>query len=402
MSLAGDLARARAASGLSQDDLAHALGISRAMVSYWEAGRRAPNDRQLAALSQLLRVPPGVLLGHEEPAPVPDVARMLLRGADAEVPDTALPGLREFVEFLNTFAELAEMANYPVGGMHQSPFAGLATLESGEDARRKSEEVRSHLRLGLGPIGDIDTVCELLGITVFRTNLGRDLSQTISGAFLTHPQIGFSILINLEMTPGRRRFTVAHELAHALFHSSQSSYVVSTASKPPRERFADLFAGEFLMPSESIRRVTEEQGFGARIEDAAEVIHLQRFFGVSYVTALVRLRQTRLMSQATYEQLKRVRPLPLARSLGYTLGEEEYTPNPDKWRLERFPQRFLRLLRIAISNDILSVPSVAALTQLSISEVAELNRSAVETADPGPEELAELNEFEVTGVVGAS
>jgi Zn-dependent peptidase ImmA (M78 family)/transcriptional regulator with XRE-family HTH domain len=402
MALADELARARATSGLSQDDLAHAVGVSRAMVSYWEAGKRSPNDRQLAALSQLLRVPIGVLLGLEQPAPAPDVASMLLRGADQPVPDEALAGLADFVTFLDAFATLAREARYPVRGMQQSPFAGGAGFESADDARRKSEEVRSHLRLGLGPVGDVDAVCELLGITVYRANLGSDLTRTISGAFLRHPEIGFSILVNLEMTPGRRRFTVAHELAHALFHSDDHRYLVSTAAKPPRERFADAFAGELLMPSEAARRVMEEQGFGPRIEEPAEVVYLQRFFGVSYITALVRLRQSRLVTQAQFDDFKLVRPVVLARSLGFEVGEEECSPQPEKWRLERFPQRFRRLLRVAVNRGVISVPSVAALTQLSIGEVADLVNDDVARAEHGTTELAELREFEATGVVGAS
>lgn len=402
MSLAEQLVRARSGSGLGQDDLANALGVSRAMVSYWEAGKRTPNDRQLASLSQLLRVPIGVLLGHELPAPAPDVAAMLLRGADQGVPEEALGGLREFVAFLDTFATLADKAKFSVRGMQQSPFVSAAGFESADDARRKAEEVRAYLRLGLGPIGDVDVVCELLGITVYRAELGADLTKTVSGAFLHHPEIGFAIVVNLEMTPGRRRFTLAHELAHALFHSADNKYVVSTAAKSPRERFADAFAGEFLMPTEGMRRVMEEQSFGPRIQDPTEVIHLQRFYGVSYITAVVRLRQAKFLTQTTFDSFKLIRPVLLARSLGYDIGEEEYSPRPDMWRLERFPQRFRRLLRIAVQHGVLSVPSAAALTRLSIDEIADLVTKDAATSSEPTEELTELREFEASGVLGVA
>jgi Zn-dependent peptidase ImmA (M78 family) len=69
--------------------------------------------------------------------------------------------------------------------------------------------------------------------------------------------------------------------------------------KDPRERFADIFAGESLMPTEGIRRVMEEHGFGPRITDAADVVHLQRFFNVSYATALVRRMRLPLSFAAT-------------------------------------------------------------------------------------------------------
>lgn len=401
MTIAENLVRERSASGLGQEDLANALGVSRAMISYWEAGSRVPNDRQLAALSRLLRSPIAILVGAEEPTAAPDVAAMLLRGADHELPDDAFPGLREFVEFLDAYAELADAAKFLVRGMRQSPFVSGAGFESGDDARRKAEEVRAYLRVGLGPIGDIDALCELLGVTVYRAPLGEDLARTVSGAFYDHPAIGFSLLVNLDMTPGRRRFTVAHELAHALFHG-ESKYIVSTAGKPPRERFADAFAGEFLMPTEGVRRVMEEQGFGPRIADPSEVIQLQRFFGVSYITALVRLRQAKYLTQARFDSFKLVRPVLLARSLGFEIGEEEYHPRPDLWRLERFPSRFRRLLRLAVQRDLLSAPSAAALTRLSIDEITELVSADVIGSGPMEEDRAELEQYADSGILGVA
>lgn len=400
MSIAENLVRTRSTSGLAQEDLANALGVTRTMISYWEAGSRRPNDRQLTALSRLLRVPLAVLIGSEESASEPDVAAMLLRGAELDVPDEARPGLREFVEFLDAYADLARAARFDVRGMRQSPFASGARFESAEDARRKSQDVRAHLRIGLGPIGDVDGICESLGVTVYRAGLGRDLTRTVSGAFYNHPVIGFSILVNLDMTPGRRRFTVAHELAHALFHSGDAPYVVSTAAKSPRERFADGFAGEFLMPTEGVRRVMEEQGFGPRIEDPTEVIYLQRYFDVSYITALVRLRQAKFLTQARLDEFKLVRPVLLARSLGFDIGEEEYSQQPDLWRLERFPSRFRRLLRVAVRQQVLSVPSAAALTGLSIDEVAELVAADPGASIPTDEEPDELEQYRDSGVLG--
>jgi Zn-dependent peptidase ImmA (M78 family)/transcriptional regulator with XRE-family HTH domain len=396
------LAAARARSGYGQEDMANALGVSRAMVSYWESGRRKPNDRQLVALAQLLRVPVGFLLGQEELQPTADLGAMIFRGADRALPAEALPGLREFVDFLDRYARLAAAADFRVHALQQSPFMSAPGFEQAEDARRKAEEVRSSLRLGLGPVGDLDTVCELLGITVYRAKLGEDLSKTVSGAFLNHSELGLSILVNLEMTPGRRRFTVAHELAHALFHSSDRRYLVSTAVKDPRERFADTFAGEFLMPAEGVRRVMEEQGFGPRIEDATEVIHLQRCYGVSFITALVRLRQARFLSQARFDEFKSVRPVALARALGYEIAVEECGSRPDHWRLERYPPRFRRLLRVAVQRQILSVPSAAAMAGLSIDEVVELVAAPPTSAGQTSPELSELEQFTASGVLSVA
>jgi hypothetical protein len=103
---------------------------------------------------------------------------------DQVLPPDAGRGLRDFERFLDIYARLADQTGFAIHGMQQSPFTTSGGFESADDARRKAEEVRAYLRLGLGPIGDVGRVSELLGMTVLRAPLGADLSRTISGAFL--------------------------------------------------------------------------------------------------------------------------------------------------------------------------------------------------------------------------
>ena len=372
MALSEQLARARDQASYSQDDVASVLGVSRAMISYWESGKRVPNDRQLLALARLFRVDAQQLLSDEPIESEVDDGLILFRREEEKVSSHARKGLNEFIEFLDRYARLASVMGADVRGMKQSPFLLVSGYDSADDVRRKAEEVRAHLRVGLGPV-DMDSACEHLGVTVFHSPLGTDLRETISGAFLNHASIGFSILVNLETSPGRRRFTKAHELAHALLHSSQGNrYVISGPSRTPRERFADIFASEFLMPTEGIRRALEERGVGPRVNDPADVIHLQRYFNVSYLMALFRLRQARLLSPTNFEEFRRIRPVVFARSLGYDVADEEFGQDPSKWRLRRFPPRFLRLLRQALLEEQMSTSTAAEMASLSIDEVDEL------------------------------
>lgn len=98
---------------------------------------------------------------------------MMFRGAEQELPPAARDGLHRFEAFLESYADLASALNFDVHGMTQSPFTVVTPrFDSDEDARRKAEEVRAQLRLGLGPIGDVDRVCDLLGICVLLAPLG--------------------------------------------------------------------------------------------------------------------------------------------------------------------------------------------------------------------------------------
>jgi len=297
-------------------------------------------------------------------------------------------GLEEFVRFLDTYAELAAATDFNIRGSQQSPFAQGRGFDSNDDARRKAEEVRAHLRLGIGPVGDVDAICELLGVTVFRTALGSDLDAAVSGAFLKHPVVGFSILVNLDMTPGRRRFTMAHELGHALLHSDQETFVISGPRTDGRERFANAFAGELLMPTEGMRRAMEEHGIGPRIDRPADVVHLQRYFRVSYATALVRLRQARLLTASDFEAFQQIRPVLFAEQLGYEPSEEEYEQDVARWRIRRFPSKFLSLLRLAIERETISISTAAGLTGLTVDEIEELVQEDQPIDERNRDELA--------------
>lgn len=357
------------------------------MISYWESGARRPNERQLVALARLYGAEVRDLLEGYATGPRADLAQMMFRGEPGLGPQ-AKRGIEEFVRFLDAYADLADLMHVPVRGLHQSPFGLAPGFDSLEDARRKAEEVRAHLRLGLGPLGDLDVVCELLGVTVYRAGLGPDLETAVSGAFLKHPKVGFAVLVNLEMTPGRRRFTLAHELAHALFHSNRRTFVISGPTKDGQERFANAFAGEFLMPTEGIRRAMEEFGIGPKIGQPAEVVHLQRLFRVSYATALVRLRQARLLAPADFEALRQVRPVVFAEALGYEPSDEEYEQDVERWRIRRFPPRFLALLRLAVTRGAISLPTAAHLTGLSMDEIEELVQADQPVDEETERELA--------------
>ena len=156
MVVAQRLTEAREAAGYSQDQVAVALDVSRPMISYWESGTRTPNDRQLVGLARLYGVDIAALRVDQPIEDVQTSARMMFRGAEDELPPEAGRGLREFERFLDMYARLAEQTGFAIHGLRQSPFTSSGRFDSTDDARRKAEEVRAYLRLGLGPVGDVD------------------------------------------------------------------------------------------------------------------------------------------------------------------------------------------------------------------------------------------------------
>ncbi len=84
-----------------------------------------------------------------------------------------------------------------------------------------------------------------------------------------------------------------------------------------RERFADAFAGEFLVPGDELRRAVSELAAFDDLTEPTLVVHLQRHFGVSFATLRVRLLQERLISRPDYDALGETSPSRLALALGY-------------------------------------------------------------------------------------
>ncbi len=393
------LARARASARFTQDEVGLALGVNRAMVSYWESGTRIPNDRQISALARLYGIEPADLLEGRLAGPASaDLAGLLLRDGHGIGPDGVI-GIREFVQFLDRFAALCRVTGEPSGRPTQSPFAHRAGFNSRDDARRKAQEVRAHLGLGSGRLGSIDSACEALGVTVYQAPLGPDLDSAPAGAFLRHPEAGLSVLVNHDMSSGRRRFAIAHGFAHALFHSHKTSHVLCDGTSQ-RERFADLFAGEFLVPSDGVRRYAEQLGLPSRISDPADIVHIQHHFDVSWPMALVRLRQMNAITHDAYAQLRTtVQPESFAGALGRPAHRESDVGGPATSRLQRFPRSFLRMLRQAVAAEAMSPATAAAFAGLAVPEIAQLLSGPVRDPEQISPPATGLHEFEITGVI---
>jgi Zn-dependent peptidase ImmA (M78 family)/transcriptional regulator with XRE-family HTH domain len=385
------LVLARKRRRLDQDDVAALLGVTRVLVSHWENGKRRPSEQVLERLAQIYGVTLDDLVAEVFEPSGSDLVELLYRDAEGRIDPQARAGLDDFVRFLDAFARLAADLQEDLAPLRQSPFKLHPGFGSKEDVRRKALEVRDWLRLGLGPVGDLPGVLDGIGITVYRTALGSDLSTSVSGAFLQHPVVGMSIAVNVETTPGRQLFTLAHELSHALFHSDREHHLVSYwTRRDEKERFADQWAGEFLVPVEGLRQTAEQLGVDRRLE-AEDVVQLQRHFGVSYGLMLLRLRHVGLIKAQRYEELKHVSPVTLAAQLGYSIAPDEWGQDPSRWRLERFPRRFVRLLVRGLREGRLSPSTAAGLTGLTLDEVAEL----VTPPDGGDEEvIEELREYE--------
>jgi Zn-dependent peptidase ImmA (M78 family)/transcriptional regulator with XRE-family HTH domain len=364
------LRTSRERAGLSQEAAADALGINRVLLAYYETGRRQVPLSAGAALARLYGTSLESLLAGEEPGPRIDVSGLLFRAAPRDLGEHAQAGLRLFEQRLGEYVELAEETGTALPGLGHSPLAPVHTA-SAKEAAWAARQLRRQLDLGGGALGDPFQVLDE-HVLVWRLPLGEDLCEAPSGFFYNHPQAGFCVVINSQMTLGRQVFTLAHELAHAYFHSHGADVVVSMpGGDHGRERFADAFAGEFLVPGDELRRVTGELAPFDDLANPAVVVHLQRHFGVSFATIRVRLLQEKLIDQEAYDALGEASPSRLAQALGYRVHPADMG-SYDLHPLAAQPTRVLLLVRAALERSVITPGDAAEILGTSTEEIRQL------------------------------
>lgn len=313
------LRQARKGAALSQQQAASALGIPRTAITQIEGGGRAISTLELTRLAALYGRPPAWFM--QDDADEQDLSLALHRAAPGILDN---PDIRRevdrFVALCREGALLERLLTKPSVVLPSYP---LAAPRGKHDAAVQGEWVadqeRRRLDLGRGPVFDVAELISGQGVWA----AGADLPEGVSGLFLNARDIGLAILVNAAHVRSRRRFSYAHEYAHAVMDRDRSVIVSNGGNADDlMETRANAFAAAFLVPAEAASDWLERQKAElATVHDESEgnrrssrasrettperVALLARHFGVSYAAALYRLRNLRHVSQHQCELLKR-------------------------------------------------------------------------------------------------
>ncbi len=319
------LRAARETRGLSQQAAADALGVPRTAVTQIESGKRSVSTLELTKLAECYRHPVSHFFREAVEDENEDVLVALHRivpslKRDSEVReqiDRCVSLCREGV-VLEKILGLGPRTGPPVHNVRVPRTAGQAVTQ----AEQLADEERYRLNIGNAPLADVSELIGSQGIWAS----GIELPGHMSGLFLRHPSIGLAILVNASHPRGRKRFSYAHEYAHALFDRERTISISSTDNSAELvEKRANAFAAAFLMPRNGVSEVlrTLDKGLPARHEqtifDAAsggriqaefrpparsqritykDVALVAHHFGVSYQAALYRLKSLKYVSQS--------------------------------------------------------------------------------------------------------
>lgn len=260
-SLGERLRSMRERQGINQEALAKRLGISRSQLGQIESGEKKPGLSLLEELAFRLGCSPRSLM--EGSGDIDPLMVMLRANPQLQESDEARAAIQKCVRLGREVAYLEGLLSITRESVSPSRlFPGA--LESRIDAIRQGEKAADHerRRLGLGraPIGNMIALLETEG---FITSQVR-LDEGVSGVSVLGDR-GLFIFVNRDHPTSRRRFSLAHEYAHALLDlRDDTRFIVSLDNEGSvlREVRANAFAAAFLAPRDGCSEFILSSGKG--------------------------------------------------------------------------------------------------------------------------------------------
>jgi Zn-dependent peptidase ImmA (M78 family)/DNA-binding XRE family transcriptional regulator len=274
------LSLARRLGGLSQTALAREIDVSAAAISQFESGVAQPAPETLERLAMRLRVNPAFLA---RPA-IPEVGRPFFRSL-ARVPARERDRAHAYALALaDVVTEIELLLNFPeleIRGLEVAvPHTSLAAIEAIAAKARRAWGVPD------GPIANVTSMAEARGVVVAAVG---DFHEGIDAFTVTDTPRPVVVLCSKKGVATRRRFDLAHEIAHVVLHDQR-------ADEPRwQETQAHRFASALLMPAEEIRGYLPRRG-----DDLRALERVARDWGVSMQAALMRARDLGTLTDSEF------------------------------------------------------------------------------------------------------
>jgi len=360
-SLASNIKRLRNDKRFSQSQLAELTGLSISTIKKLETATTQPKYTTVKAISDALGVRVTDLFSSARPLQsVRFRSRKRIRIRESILADVA-----RWLDDFNFLDEtLSEKAPYILRELRLSHGPNGGPINMAMECRN---------RLGLDemePICGIGDLLEESGIKIYFT---QRASERFFGLCVGEASGGPAIVVNawVRITPERRIFTAAHELAHLLLHLE--AFDVSREDEDEdQEREADVFAGHFLMPQPGFDREWQN---AAGLHWVDRVLKVKRLFRVSYKTVLKRLVELNKTDDSIWRAFNNAYRKRFGQKLAFKDEPRSMGPEPKSLEsLDFTDDRLSGLVRKALERDLISMSRGAEILRIGASEMQALSR----------------------------
>jgi len=164
------------------------------------------------------------------------------------------------------------------------------------------------------------------------TLLFYPISERISGCCIRIDEEDSLIVINSNMSYGRQRYTIAHEMYHLYFQNQFRKVICGKdieSVKDAEEKNADAFASYFLAPYDAIKLYVHNELHKTEKEPLTlvDVVKIEQYFGMSRQATLYRLLNDNYITLEFANTLKS-NVIQTARELGF--DDKLYLPAPQE------------------------------------------------------------------------
>ena len=343
---------ARKRSGLSMRSLAERMDpkITAQSISKYEAGKMMPSSAVLVGLARALDVSLDFLMS----AQVETLDGLVFRKHASTPARDRARAEAVLIDNLERYLTIEEVLGIPStsDSFEDRRYDGVATEDQIDD---KADELRKAWDLGMDPVPSLCALLEEKGIKVVEADLPERINGLACRVMRGGRPVADAVAVSKRTNVERKRFTLAHELAHRIIRSTANPAIKLEAAM-------NRFAGAFLVPGRHLR---EQAGASRHRVTSYEIIDLKHTYGVSAAAMLVRLGQVGVLRPVAVERAFRTfarswrkrDPAPIRPDQGFAAFEK--------------PQRFKRLVWRAVGEELISPVRAAALLNESLDAVEQ-------------------------------
>lgn len=334
------------------------------MLSKWENGINVPEQEHIVRLAHALSLPTDFFYWDE----------YATTKFDFNFRKRATLPVKKADQLCAIIEHISQGVSTLLCGLDMHPGFDISSMRGKldrENPRQAAQQLRVHLVNDRQPISSITEVIEAFGIVVFPLDLSDIIGPSyrkFDGVRIRSSKGHDVIFVNSLLPADRQRFTLAHELGHALLHDIPSD---------TSEMEANEFASELLVPRRELSRYVPSKRM--RLED---LLPIKRRWSVS-VKALIQMYfHSELIDKAKHKSL-----LVRYSQLGWNQGEPDTPPIEPNYLLPDTLRHYMMTLRYSPSD----LRQVMKLTesdwqswyQFDLNQFESMPRSKVFSLPPG-------------------
>lgn len=333
---------ARALKGLSQQELADMIGVSKQMISKYEKGESIPTSSNLLKLGKSLKVKIDYFF---KPSKI-DLGVLNFR-KKSSFSNKRQESLEQLIKLhLENYLEIEDLLQ--IDYSFKNPIEN-EKVSSIEDIEKLVLRLRNEWEIGLDPIHNIIQLLEDNEIKVVEL---FDVEDSFDG-LATFVNDKFPVIVvNGKFPVERKRFTLLHELGHLLLNLPECNI-------KDEENYCNKFASEFLFPK---RLVLKEFGVKRDLISLNELIEVQKKYGISIQAIVYRLVDAGIFTEN--------RKIDFYKKINFNSSLKSEV-NMSRFQTPEKSNRFEQLVYRALSQEIISISKASSLLNQNINLLIE-------------------------------